>query len=248
MDGGDFVSNLMKMISQCTNHNWSDFNASNCDDLLRAEHSHSSSQLFRRSNDRTIFRRWGMNFDDRCNLQGCDLVYSVLIWVALMTCDGAMMDENNKMGSRHFIHLLCRYSGICARNLRIYQFTNCCRLVFRLNMFCVQPLLLFYVLWSKYRSRTVFYIFFFSWLQLCSHPSNASAKKLPTKNGFKTKRANGFLTERAPPSGDSDKFSTVALSSSTLADIGAEPLFSGLISTWIFRSRSSWSESLSESE
>lgn len=40
-----------------------------------------------------------------------------------------------------------------------------------------------------------------------------------------------FLTESAPPSGERDKFSTVALSSSTLADIGAEPLFNGFIST-----------------
>ena len=46
------------------------------------------------------------------------------------------------------------------------------------------------------------------------------------------------LTEAAA-TGESDKFSTVARSSSTLALIGAEPLLSGLISTWILRSRSS---------
>jgi len=46
------------------------------------------------------------------------------------------------------------------------------------------------------------------------------------------------LTEAAV-TGESDKFSTVARSSSTLALIGAEPLLSGLISTWILRSRSS---------
>lgn len=55
-------------------------------------------------------------------------------------------------------------------------------------------------------------------------------------------------TESAPPSGESERFSTVARNSSTLAEIGAVPLFNGLISTWIFLSRSSWSESLSESE
>lgn len=55
-------------------------------------------------------------------------------------------------------------------------------------------------------------------------------------------------TDKAPPSGDNDKFSTVARSSSTLAEIGADPLFNGLISTWILRSRSSLSESLSESD
>jgi hypothetical protein len=46
------------------------------------------------------------------------------------------------------------------------------------------------------------------------------------------------LTEAAG-TGESDKFSTVARSSSTLALIGAEPLLRGLISTWILRSRSS---------
>lgn len=57
------------------------------------------------------------------------------------------------------------------------------------------------------------------------------------------------LTDKAPPSGDeSERFSTVARSSSTLAEIGADPLLSGLISTRIFRSCSSFSESLSESE
>lgn len=56
------------------------------------------------------------------------------------------------------------------------------------------------------------------------------------------------LTDKAPPNGDNDKLSTVALNSSTLAEIGAIPLFSGLISTRIFRSCSSCSESLSESE
>lgn len=57
------------------------------------------------------------------------------------------------------------------------------------------------------------------------------------------------LTDKAPPSGDdSDRFSTVARSSSTLAEIGADPLLSGLISTRILRSCSSFSESLSESE
>lgn len=49
--------------------------------------------------------------------------------------------------------------------------------------------------------------------------------------GVKRNKQEKFLTESAPPSGDSDKFSTVALSSSTLADIGADPLFSGFIST-----------------
>lgn len=42
-----------------------------------------------------------------------------------------------------------------------------------------------------------------------------------------------------PPVGDKDIFSTVARSSSTEADMGAEPLFSGFISTWILRSLSS---------
>lgn len=46
------------------------------------------------------------------------------------------------------------------------------------------------------------------------------------------------LTE-AMATGESDKFSTVARSSSTLALIGAEPLLNGLISTWILCSRSS---------
>lgn len=55
-------------------------------------------------------------------------------------------------------------------------------------------------------------------------------------------------TDKAPPRGDRDKFSTVARNSSTLADIGADPLFKGFISTCIFRSRSSLSESLSDSE
>lgn len=55
-------------------------------------------------------------------------------------------------------------------------------------------------------------------------------------------------TDKAPPSGDNDKFSTVARNSSTLAEIGADPLFNGFISTCILRSRSSLSESLSESE
>lgn len=55
-------------------------------------------------------------------------------------------------------------------------------------------------------------------------------------------------TDKAPPRGDKDKFSTVARNSSTDADIGADPLFNGFISTCIFRSRSSLSESLSESE
>jgi len=47
--------------------------------------------------------------------------------------------------------------------------------------------------------------------------------------------------------GDNDKFSTVALSSSTLALIGAPPLLRGFISTRILRSLSS-SESVSELE
>jgi hypothetical protein len=41
-----------------------------------------------------------------------------------------------------------------------------------------------------------------------------------------------ILTETIA-TGESDKFSTVARSSSTLALIGAEPLLNGLISTWI---------------
>lgn len=57
-----------------------------------------------------------------------------------------------------------------------------------------------------------------------------------------------YHTDNAPPSGDSDKFSTVARNSSTLAEIGADPLFNGFISTCILRSRSSLSESLSESD
>lgn len=57
-----------------------------------------------------------------------------------------------------------------------------------------------------------------------------------------------FHTDKAPPSGDNDKFSTVARSSSTLAEIGADPLFNGLISTCILRPLSSLSESLSESD
>lgn len=36
-----------------------------------------------------------------------------------------------------------------------------------------------------------------------------------------------------------DKFSTVARNSSTLAEIGAEPLLNGFISTWSLCSRSS---------
>lgn len=55
-----------------------------------------------------------------------------------------------------------------------------------------------------------------------------------------------WRTESAPI-GESDKFSTVARSSSTEAEIGGCPLFSGLISTWIFLSISS-SLSLSELE
>lgn len=47
--------------------------------------------------------------------------------------------------------------------------------------------------------------------------------------------------------GDKDKFSTVALSSSTLALMGAPPLLKGFISTRILRSLSS-SESVSELE
>lgn len=39
-----------------------------------------------------------------------------------------------------------------------------------------------------------------------------------------------ILTDKTPI-GDNDKFSTVALNSSTLAEMGAVPLFSGLIST-----------------
>lgn len=57
-----------------------------------------------------------------------------------------------------------------------------------------------------------------------------------------------YHTDEAPPRGDKDKFPTVARNSSTLAEIGAEPFFNGLISTCIFLSRSSLSESLSESE
>lgn len=56
-----------------------------------------------------------------------------------------------------------------------------------------------------------------------------------------------ILTERIPI-GDNEIFPTVALSSSTLADIGAEPLLRGLISTWIFLSGLSFSESESELE
>jgi hypothetical protein len=54
------------------------------------------------------------------------------------------------------------------------------------------------------------------------------------------------LTESAPI-GDKERFSTVARSSSTDAEMGAVPLLSGLISTWIFLSISS-SLSLSELE
>lgn len=54
------------------------------------------------------------------------------------------------------------------------------------------------------------------------------------------------FTDKAPM-GDSESVSTVARSSSTDAEIGAVPLFSGFISTWIFRSISS-SLSLSELE
>lgn len=50
------------------------------------------------------------------------------------------------------------------------------------------------------------------------------------------------------PVGDNEIFSTVALSSSTLADIGAWPLLSGLILTCIRFSGLSLSESESESE
>ena len=50
------------------------------------------------------------------------------------------------------------------------------------------------------------------------------------------------------PIGDSERFSTVARSSSTLAEMGAAPLLSGLISTWIFFSSRSSSLSLSELE
>lgn len=56
------------------------------------------------------------------------------------------------------------------------------------------------------------------------------------------------LAPRLPvPRGESDKFSTVARSSSTEADIGVDPFLSGFISTCIFRSLSS-SESESEVE
>lgn len=56
----------------------------------------------------------------------------------------------------------------------------------------------------------------------------------------------GFLTDKAPM-GDNERFSTVARNSSTEAEMGAVPLLSGLISTWIFLSISS-SLSLSELE
>lgn len=59
-----------------------------------------------------------------------------------------------------------------------------------------------------------------------------------------SKKAN--FTDKAPI-GDKERFSTVARSSSTDAEMGAVPLFSGFISTWIFRSISS-SLSLSELE
>ena len=55
-----------------------------------------------------------------------------------------------------------------------------------------------------------------------------------------------LITDKTPI-GESDKFSTVARSSSTDAEILSVPLLSGLISTWIFRSISS-SLSLSELE
>lgn len=54
------------------------------------------------------------------------------------------------------------------------------------------------------------------------------------------------FTDKAPI-GDSERFSTVARSSSTDAEMGAVPLLSGFISTRIFRSISS-SLSLSELE
>lgn len=56
------------------------------------------------------------------------------------------------------------------------------------------------------------------------------------------------LTDNTPAIGDNERFSTVARNSSTLADIGALLLFNGFISTKIFGSCSSLSESLSESE
>lgn len=48
-----------------------------------------------------------------------------------------------------------------------------------------------------------------------------------------------YILTETMATGESDKFSTVARSSSTLALIGAEPLLNGLISTWILCSRSS---------
>lgn len=50
------------------------------------------------------------------------------------------------------------------------------------------------------------------------------------------------------PVGDNEIFSTVALNSSTLADMGACPLFNGFIFTCIRFSGLSLSESESESE
>jgi hypothetical protein len=50
------------------------------------------------------------------------------------------------------------------------------------------------------------------------------------KKAMKNERDTRKHTERAPM-GDSERFSTVARSSSTDADMGAVPLFSGLIST-----------------
>jgi hypothetical protein len=76
------------------------------------------------------------------------------------------------------------------------------------------------------------------------HHKNQSRKS--DENGRWKVKSNWKLTESAPM-GDNDKFSTVARSSSTEAEIGAVPLFSGLISTWIFLSISS-SLSLSELE
>ena len=72
---------------------------------------------------------------------------------------------------------------------------------------------------------------------------NPPKKKLAPKRGNKLKESE----ERTVGAGDNDRFSTVALSSSTLALIGAPPLLSGFISTRIFRSLSS-SESVSELE
>lgn len=71
--------------------------------------------------------------------------------------------------------------------------------------------------------------------------------KLKAEKSFNvTKIILAKFTDKAPM-GDSERFSTVARSSSTDAEMGAVPLFSGLISTRIFFSISS-SLSLSELE